>query len=93
MADNEQESGNAEGKWNRTGFVCHNCTAHRWEHSLETENAAPSRVMRTHTSPQTHAGRARREACGSTSVTADCSRGGDASGVAPHIVEACLSWP
>lgn len=61
VADNEQESRIAEGKWNRTGFVCHNCTAHRWEHLLETENAAPSRVPRTHTSPQTHAGRARRE--------------------------------
>lgn len=32
-------------------------------------------------------------ACGSSSVTAAYSQGGDTSGVAPHIREAYLSWP
>lgn len=29
----------------------------------------------------------------SSSVTAACSQGGNTSGVAPYIREACLSWP
>lgn len=32
-------------------------------------------------------------ACGSSPVTAACSQGGDASGAAPCIGEACLCWP
>lgn len=51
-------------------------------------------VFRGHTHESTDA-RWQSEAgtCGSSSVTAACSRGGDASAVAPHIVGACLSWP
>lgn len=71
---------------------------HQWEHLDEMENETPSCVLFmstwslfptcSHTHWQSEAG-----VCGSSPVTAACSEGGDASGVAPHIGEACLCWP
>lgn len=46
----------------------------------------------THVSTDTHC-QNKAGACGSSSVTVACSQGGDALGIAPHIGEACLSWP
>lgn len=70
---------------------------HQWEHLDEMENKTPSCVpfMSTWTLFPTHSHKhwqSEAAACGSSPVTAACSQGGDASGVAPHIGEACLCW-
>ena len=59
-------------------------------------SVAPRPVFPIHMQTQDHTNRRWQSgagACGFSPVTAACSQGGDASGAAPRIGEACLCWP
>lgn len=97
----KEKSRSAEGRWNGTGCACRDYTGTtgniwmRWKtrhhlvfHSCLQRLGLCSLYTHTNAHWQSEA-----KACGCSSVTAACSQGGDASGVAPRIGEACLCWP